>query len=392
MVAYGLSTFIFMIVAFIPLYARKAVFQSQNRLSTAMRNLADGNLATEIPGLQRKDEIGGMANAVQVFKENALEIERMEAESAKAKERAETEKMAAMNRLADDFDERTSGIIQSLTNAAEEMQRTASSMNSASQRTSEISSAVAAAASEADANVQTVASATEELAASSQEIAQQINTVATMSTSAATEAETTSIEVRNLQDMALSIGEVVSSIKDIADQTNLLALNATIEAARAGEAGKGFAVVADEVKKLASETAQKTVEIDERVTRIQTAINSSVSAMDKVINNVRNIDHATSSVTAAVEEQNAATSEIGRNVAEASTGTQQVSLNIVTVQENAKQTGEASQTVLNAAGELSRLSADLKGQVASFLSEIRTNDNKSSAANSNAAEIQIAAE
>jgi len=386
-----LSCLVFFISMLVPLYAKKAIFESQNKLSASMRKLADGDFSTEVAGLNRKDEIGDMAKAVQVFKENGLEMEHMQAESEKAKARATADKVAAMNKLADDFDSRTSAIIMALATAAEEMQATASTMNNASQRTSEISSAVAAAAAQADANVQTVAAATEELSASSQEIAQQINMVASMSTNAAQEAETTSSEVKNLQTMALSVGDVVSSIKDIADQTNLLALNATIEAARAGEAGKGFAVVADEVKKLANETAQKTEEIGERVTRIQDAINSSVSAMDKIINNVKNIDHATTSVTAAVEEQNAATGEIGRNVAEASTGTQQVSSNIVQVQENAQHTGEASKTVLEAAAELAKLSTDLKLRVGEFLTEIR-NSGKEQDNRANVVNLSIAAE
>ena len=365
------SLSILFIIAIISLWYSRRLTNPIRCMVGAMKELAEGNNVVAVPSLDRHDELGDMAKAVQVFKENALEMERMESEAEKAKVRAEQDKKATMNKLADDFDARTSAVIMSLTAAASQMQQTAEKMNDASDRTSEISSAVAAAATEADANVQTVAAATEELTASAQEIAQQINRVATMSSNASTEAQNTSVEVKNLQEMALSIGGVVGAIKEIAEQTNLLALNATIEAARAGEAGKGFAVVADEVKKLANETAQKTEEIDARVSAIQNAINSSVNAMDKIIRNVQSIDEATTSVTAAVEEQNAATGEIGRNVAEASTGTQQVSQNIITVQENAYETGESSKVVLEAAGELSKLSVELRTQVAGFLAEIR---------------------
>ncbi|MBN8521557.1 MAG: HAMP domain-containing protein [Alphaproteobacteria bacterium] len=341
------------------------------RMVDAMKKLANGENGTAVPGLGRGDEIGDMASAVQVFKENALEMERLTAEQERLKKQAEEDKKIAMNKMADDFDERTADIIAALASASTELQASATQMNKASDETSEISNTVAAAATQADANVQTVAAATEELTASSQEIASQISLVANMATGASRDAESTSVEVKKLQDMADSIGEVVGAIKDIAEQTNLLALNATIEAARAGEAGKGFAVVADEVKKLANETAQKTEQIDERVSRIQAAIHGSVTAMEKIISSVKKIDEATTSVTAAVEEQNAATAEIGRNVAEASVGTQQVSQNIVVVKNTAVETGQASRTVLDAAGELSVLSTDLKTQVDLFLSEIR---------------------
>ena len=346
-------------------------------MSATMKRLAEGDNTVSIPGTSRQDEIGDMAAAVQVFKDNAIEMERLNAQQEQEKNRVEQEKKSAMQKLANDFDARTASVIMALSEASQNMQVTAGQMTKASEQTSDISSTVAAAATEADANVQTVAAATEELSASAQEIAQQIGMVANMSSSAARQAESTSTEVRKLQEMAQSIGEVVGAIKDIAEQTNLLALNATIEAARAGEAGKGFAVVADEVKKLANETAQKTEQIDERVTRIQEAINGSVSAMESIIQNVKKIDEATTSVTAAVEEQNAATSEIGRNVSEASVGTQQVSQHIATVKQTAGETGQASKVVLDAATELSGLSNDLQNQVEDFLKEIRgDNDNK----------------
>ena len=370
------SLSILFLIGLISMWYSRRLTKPIKDMVDAMKVLADGNNAVSVPSLERHDEIGDMAKAVQVFKENAMEMERMEGEAVKNKAKAEDDRRNTMNRLADDFDKRTSTVIMSLTSASHQMQQTAERMTDASERTSEISSAVAAAATEADANVQTVAAAAEELSASTREIAQQINTVATMANNASMEAESTSKEVKNLQEMAVSIGAVVGAIKEIAEQTNLLALNATIEAARAGEAGKGFAVVADEVKKLANETAQKTEEIDERVTAIQKAINSSVAAMDKIIRNVKSIDEATTSVTAAVEEQNAATGEIGRNVSEASSGTQQVSENIVSVQEKAYETGEASKTVLEAAGELSRLSTELQQQVSGFLTEIRGKEDK----------------
>ncbi len=342
-----------------------------NRMVASMRKLADRDYATDVPSLDRGDEIGDMAKTVQVFKENGLRVQKMEQEQEEMKREAELEKKSSMNMLANDFDSRTSGIIQALASAATEMQATANQMTSSSSNTAQASALVAAAATEADSNVQTVASASEELSASSAEIAKQISSVAQKSTRASHEAETTSHEVSELNSLADSIGEVVGAIKGIAEQTNLLALNATIEAARAGEAGKGFAVVADEVKKLAMETAQKTEQIDERVGKIQHAIRSSVEAVQRIISDVRQIDEATTTVASAVEEQYAATAEIGRNVAEASTGTQQVAQTIISVQRNAEETGQAASTVLEAAGELARISTDLQEQVKEFLDEIR---------------------
>ncbi|HEY8964551.1 MAG TPA: HAMP domain-containing methyl-accepting chemotaxis protein [Alphaproteobacteria bacterium] len=342
------------------------------RLTSAMGTLAEGDNTIEIPGLNRSDEIGNMAKAVGVFKENAIQIEKMNASAEEQKKRAEAEKKEAMHKLAGEFDSRVGGVIRTLTSAAEGMTMTAQAMKTASDQTAQISSMVASGATQADSNVQTVAAASEELAASSSEIARQIDSVAKKATMAAQDAQATRVSVQELVQLADSIGDVISTIKDIADQTNLLALNATIEAARAGEAGKGFAVVADEVKKLASETGSKTEEIDQRVVRIQEAIRTSVEAMEKIIDNVSQIDAATTSVASAVEEQNAATAEIGRNVTEASTGTQQVSSSIVQVQQNAAETGQSANMVLDAASDLKQQSELLQDEVGKFLNEIRS--------------------
>lgn len=347
------------------LYSRQIKSLLLSRISYLDKSLSSitaGNLRTEIDVSQ--DELQSTLTAIKALQTQLLFAEFEKEELSKETTKAKLE-------MADNFEMRTSGIIKSLAAAATEMQATAAQMTATSNKTAHASQIVASAATEADSNVQTVAAAAEELSASSSEIARQISNVAEKSTRASTEAVRTSEQVNELNSMANSIGDVVGAIKGIAEQTNLLALNATIEAARAGEAGKGFAVVADEVKKLASETAQKTIDIDGRVGHIQSAVRRTVEAVARIIADVEDIDHSTGTVASAVEEQNAATAEIGRNVSEASSGTKEVARNIADVERSAQETGDAANSLNQAANELAEIAENLQEQVGSFLSEIR---------------------
>lgn len=360
-----LSLLVFFVVA-------RSITRPLRELTQSMGSLASGKLDTMVPYTDMKSEIGSIAKALQVFKNNALEMKRLEGEQEAAKIRNEEERKQAMIDLADRFDSFVQDFLKTLSSSADSMKEAATSLSTTSQQTADASQFVAGIATETDSNVQTVASATEELSASSQEIATQVVAVAQKAGVAAEEARKASDTVAYLNSLTGSIGEVVIAIKDIAEQTNLLALNATIEAARAGEAGKGFAVVADEVKKLAIETSSKTEQINERVQGIEKAIKDSVDAVEMIITNVRLIDSAASSVSAAVEEQNAATGEIGRNVSEVSTGTQQVAETIQRVSVNALEAGEQSRMVLSAANDVSQLADSLRGQINNFLSGIRS--------------------
>ena len=344
----------------------------------ATKNYADElsreNLDVEQPKHNFEDEIADMMSSLSVFKENAIEARELREQQKEREIQAEKDKRQMMLDMASNFDSQVGGLISSLASASTEMQSTAEAMRNIADETSQSSATVAASTEEASTNVGTVASAMEEMSASASEIASQITSAKHKSNDTASNAQNANETVGNLNSLVTNIGEVVIAIKDIAEQTNLLALNATIEAARAGEAGKGFAVVADEVKKLANETAQKTDEIESRITEIQGATQDSVQAMERIISNISEIDGSVTSVSAAVEEQNVTTNEIVRSVSEASQGVQQVAQIIVDVQKGAGETGTSADAVLGAAKEVAELSENLKGQVDQFLDTIRTDN------------------
>ncbi|MDR3439499.1 methyl-accepting chemotaxis protein [Telmatospirillum sp.] len=340
-------------------------------MTATMDRLASGDRSVEIPGLANRDEIGDMSRAVQVFKDNAIRMETLQASQAEAEKQAEVSRRDALLALADDFEGQVRGVVQEVASDANHLQLTAGSLSAVSEAASTRSTAVAAAAEQASSNVETVASAAEELAASIREISQQVGRSASMSQAAVGEAERTNQIVTSLAEAAHRIGDVVKLIADIASQTNLLALNATIEAARAGEAGKGFAVVAGEVKNLANQTAHATEEIGEQVESIQSATRDAVHAIGEISKTISEINQVGTAIASAVEEQGAATQEIARNVQQAAAGTRDVTMNIGGVQQSATEAGDGAGQVLEAARDLSRQTELLNTQVELFVEHIR---------------------
>ena len=384
-----------------------------------MGRLAAGDKSVEIVALEKQDEIGEMARAVDVFKRNAIENERLqrERETAEASERSraeeqrlaearqreaearrEREAIAAhaeeearrhkadeereraaseqrrreRNQLAESFEATVKGVVGAVSTAAAEMQSTASSMAQTAERTSQQTASVAAASEEATRNVQTVAAATEELSASVGEIGRQVAQSTKIAEKAVEEAQRTNTTVKGLAEAAEKIGKVVEMINGIAGQTNLLALNATIEAARAGEAGKGFAVVASEVKSLANQTAKATEEIASQISGMQRVTAETVSAIEGIGTTIQEISQIATAIAAAIEEQDAATHEIARNVQQTAVGTQEVSGTITGVTRATGETGDAANLVLKSAAELARQSELLRNEVDRFVNQIRS--------------------
>lgn len=341
-------------------------------LCDSMRELASGHFEVVPSGLDRGDEIGQMANAVEAFKVQAIaKAERDASEQEEKNRRASDARRSELISFTNDFESAVGTIVSNVASSASQLEGAASVLTRTADTTQGLSSSVASASEEASSNVQSVASATEELSASVEEIGRQVRESSRIADDAVVQARQTDERIAKLSKAAQQIGDVVKLINAIAEQTNLLALNATIEAARAGEAGRGFAVVASEVKSLASQTAKATDEISAHITGMQEATQESVIAIKQIGETISHVSQIATRIASSVEQQNAATQEIARNVQSVATSTQDVAGNIVEVNRGATETGQASGDVLNSAQALSTESARLRTELDRFMQNVR---------------------
>ena len=352
------------------LFIVKNVSTPVRKITDVMKRLAAKDLQVEVEGAGRKDEIGAMAQAVQVFKAKMIEADRLVTEQ-RIESTAKQTRADCLTSLTRAFETKVGAMVATVSSAATELQATAGSMSGTASQTNSQATSVARAAQHASVNVQTVAVAAEQLTASVAEITRQVAQSAQMAGRAAADAKRTDEIVQALAQGAARIGDVVGLITTIASQTNLLALNATIEAARAGDAGKGFAVVASEVKSLAHQTAKATEEIAAQIGQIQSATHEAVVAISGINGTINELSGIATSIAAAVEQQGAATQEIARNVQQAAAGTEEVTSSIQRVSQGASETGTAAEQLLGAAGELSHQSEQLTAEVRQFVAGVR---------------------
>ena len=340
-------------------------------ITAVMNRLSSGEIDVTIPGSERRDELGTMAAAVDVFRRSMIEARGMRDAQEASKQQAELEKRTLQRQMADRFEADVKSVVATVAKATSDMQRVAGEITASVNGTSEQAAAAAAASEEASASVSTVAAATEELASSVAEIGRQVTHSSQVADNAVIKAGQTTEMVGSLASAAEKIGDVLRLIGAIASQTNLLALNATIEAARAGEAGRGFAVVASEVKELASQTAKATDEIAGQVAAIQSATGECVTAIGGISDTIREISGIATTIAAAVEQQGSATREIARSVQQAATGTSEVSVNVTGASQSADRSRALADNVLAATGQLGRQADALHESVDTFLAGLR---------------------
>ncbi len=370
-ILWGISGLVFLIIGGGLVGVGLGVIRPMTRMTGVMARLAGGGLDIEIPSLKRTDEVGAIARAVQVFRENALRVQAMESEQAGLKLKAEEERKLAMSQVADGFEQAIGKIIEAVSSASSEIELAAGSLTRTAETSHKHTAEAASASDRSSANAQSAAAASEQMASSVTEIGRQVKQSEDITHAAVRQAEQTNERIAELSQAAGRIGEVVKLIAAVAEQTNLLALNATIEAARAGEAGRGFAVVASEVKALAAQTAKATEEIGAQITQMQSATEQSVSAIKAIGGTIGQISEISTAIAAAVEQQGTATQEIARNVQQAAEGAIEVGGCLADVSRGSADTQAAAEQVHGSARSLSQEGHSLKLEVGKFLQTIR---------------------
>ena len=349
----------------------RTVTRSLTTITALTEKLASGEDDFEVPYTTRRDEVGSLARALSVFKENSTAVRKLHEEQEDLKQKADEDRRRTMLDLAGKFEDTVETVVRDVFDEASGMQSAAESMSQTANHASGRANSVAAACGQASENVQAVAAAAGQLSTSINEISHRVAQAAQVADKAANDGKRANMTVQGLATAASKIGEVIGLINQIAAQTNLLALNATIEAARAGEAGKGFAVVAAEVKSLATQTARATDEISTQISSIQAETTSVVGDIQNILATITEINEISSSIASAVEEQGVATRAIAQSVQDAASGTNEVSQNIAEVNTAASETGQVAGTVLSSSARLTHKLKLLRDEVGSFVANVR---------------------
>ncbi len=358
------------IIVAVGIFFARMITQPISTITGAMEVLSSGDTSVDVPESDRNDEIGDMAGALEVFKQNRVEADRLSSQQKKEQE-SQLERSKTLELVTADFESSVSDLINGLAAASTELDATAQSMTGIAAQTTEQTEAMSNVSTSTSENIQTVAGASEELSASIRELSQQVQNTSQSANTATDDVGKASKQIEGLLAASEKIGTVVNLIQDIAEQTNLLALNATIESARAGEAGKGFAVVANEVKSLAQETSSATEQIAEEVNAVQNEVRSAVDAIKNIDRKIQEVSASASAIAAAIEEQNSTTEEITRNTQTSASNMQELNSNVTSVNEAAQTTGSAANDVLSASSELGRQTDTLKQKVATFLTQVK---------------------
>jgi methyl-accepting chemotaxis protein len=364
----GLILLLTLPIAFL---VNRDIGKTLGNLRDVMTRLADGDLTVAIPGADRNDEMGGMARAVSVFKDNAGRMATLQQEQQSERQQGIADKQRALRDLADRFDKEVRGVVEAVATAGGEMGDAARKVSGTAEAALRQSGSALVQAEQATMNVQGIAAAIEEMAATGSEISRQVSRAATISREAAEEGQRTNDTVAALATAAQKVGDVVQLIQDIAAQTNLLALNATIEAARAGEAGKGFAVVAGEVKNLANQAAKATNDIRAQIASIQSESTAALTAIQSISKTVRGVEEIAAAISSTVDQQGSAIQEVSSNIQQAAGRTQQVAQDLRQVSDGLEENGAAAAAVLSAADLLGHQAAVLRREVDGFLTSVR---------------------